>query len=140
MLWRFDYQERGTMDRKHLRFFTWQTLQSMLRLIGLEVQKIRITPIPLLQIHSFFRNTRLGRRAYQGIYRLKQFYPRLFGYQFGVKISNNKGIMLIWERQGFDLMAQVYQPSTVLYKSKSEFIDVDSSRLEMQNLLIWANQ
>jgi 2-polyprenyl-3-methyl-5-hydroxy-6-metoxy-1,4-benzoquinol methylase len=44
---RFDYADRGILDRTHLRFFTRRTLLALLRSAGLEVSELVATPVPL---------------------------------------------------------------------------------------------
>lgn len=47
LMGRFDYQERGILDRSHLRFFTRKTFRELLDDAGLEVMQLTATPIPL---------------------------------------------------------------------------------------------
>ena len=47
MLGRFDYTDRGILDRTHLRFFTRRTFVAFLRNAGLTVVELRVTPVPL---------------------------------------------------------------------------------------------
>jgi len=44
---RFDYADRGILDRTHLRFFTRRTLLDLLARAGLAVEELRATPVPL---------------------------------------------------------------------------------------------
>jgi SAM-dependent methyltransferase len=44
---RFDYADRGILDRTHLRFFTRRTLVAFLHSAGLTVAELRVTPVPL---------------------------------------------------------------------------------------------
>ena len=44
---RFDYADRGILDRTHLRFFTRRTLLDLLRSAGLSVVELAVTPVPL---------------------------------------------------------------------------------------------
>src|SRR5581483_9187298 len=46
-LGRFDYAERGVLDRTHLRFFTLSSFRRLLREAGLTVLKLTTTPAPL---------------------------------------------------------------------------------------------
>lgn len=44
---RFEYADRGILDRTHLRFFTQRTLRGLLAQAGLVVEELRVTPVPL---------------------------------------------------------------------------------------------
>jgi SAM-dependent methyltransferase len=44
---RFDYADRGILDRTHLRFFTRRTFLELLRSAGLSVVDLAVTPVPL---------------------------------------------------------------------------------------------
>jgi SAM-dependent methyltransferase len=44
---RFDYTDRGILDRTHLRFFTRRTLLALLAEAGLAVSALHVTPVPL---------------------------------------------------------------------------------------------
>ena len=44
---RFDYTDRGILDRTHLRFFTRRTLLDLLREAGLQPLELAVTPVPL---------------------------------------------------------------------------------------------
>jgi len=44
---RFDYADRGILDRTHLRFFTRRTLVELLERAGLVVAHLHATPVPL---------------------------------------------------------------------------------------------
>ncbi|MGH7402305.1 MAG: class I SAM-dependent methyltransferase [Candidatus Rokuibacteriota bacterium] len=47
LLGRFDYADRGILDRTHLRFFTRRTLVDFLWGAGLIVVELAVTPVPL---------------------------------------------------------------------------------------------
>jgi predicted TPR repeat methyltransferase len=78
---RFDYQDRGILDRTHLRFFTWKTARALLEDGGFRVVDEWATPmpvelaIPLLSRPPFLQ----AGRACFGL--LSRAAPRLFGYQ-----------------------------------------------------------
>ena len=44
---RWDYQDRGILDRTHLRFFTRRSLVDLLARAGLAVTQLTATPVPL---------------------------------------------------------------------------------------------
>lgn len=44
---RFDYADRGILDRTHLRFFTRRTFVAFLRSAGLTLDELHVTPVPL---------------------------------------------------------------------------------------------
>jgi hypothetical protein len=81
LLGRFDYLDRGILDRTHLRFFTRKTLVSMVQQAGLEIISIRATPIPLELVSSFF-STRPGTWLHAVLASLTSVFPTLLGYQF----------------------------------------------------------
>jgi SAM-dependent methyltransferase len=44
---RFEYADRGILDRTHLRFFTRRTFVALLVQAGLAVEELAVTPVPL---------------------------------------------------------------------------------------------
>jgi 2-polyprenyl-3-methyl-5-hydroxy-6-metoxy-1,4-benzoquinol methylase len=54
LLGRFDYSDRGILDRTHLRFYTLKTASQLCRDCAIQVQSIRVTPIPLPLVHPLF--------------------------------------------------------------------------------------
>ena len=44
---RFDYGDRGILDRTHLRFFTLKTITKLLQETGFNIRQIVATPIPV---------------------------------------------------------------------------------------------
>jgi len=83
LLGKFDYADRGILDRTHLRFFTRKTLLAMLKRRGLEIVSIRVTPIPLELVSRFFLSTP-GRWIHALFAQLTSLLPTLLGYQFVV--------------------------------------------------------
>ena len=78
---RFDYADRGIMDRTHLRFFTRKTIRLLIENAGLEVLSIQVTPIPLELVSPFFLS-RIGRIFHYIFAKLTSILPTLLGYQF----------------------------------------------------------
>lgn len=92
LLGRFDYAERGILDRTHLRFFTRRTFFEMLHQCGLSVKKFSVTPVPLPLIHPLFESNQLGRAAYSILAYSTRLFPTLLGYQFIVEaVKTNNG-------------------------------------------------
>jgi 2-polyprenyl-3-methyl-5-hydroxy-6-metoxy-1,4-benzoquinol methylase len=84
LIGRFDYAERGIMDRTHLRFFTRKTLSAMVKDAGLQILSIQVTPIPLELISPFF--TSLPGKIIHSIFAtVTSWLPTLLGYQFILK-------------------------------------------------------
>ena len=81
---KFDYADRGILDRTHLRFFTRKTLLEMVKRSGLEIISIQVTPIPLELVSRFFLSMP-GRWIHASFARLTSLLPALLGYQFVLK-------------------------------------------------------
>jgi len=81
---RFDYAERGILDRTHLRFFTRRTLVALVTGAGLRVTRLTSTPVPLYQVVP----PRWHGRALAAVHALSarsaRVMPRLLAYQFVV--------------------------------------------------------
>jgi 2-polyprenyl-3-methyl-5-hydroxy-6-metoxy-1,4-benzoquinol methylase len=78
---RFDYTDRGILDRTHLHFFTRKTLIAMVKETGLEIVSIQVTPIPLELISAFF-TTAPGKWIHTVWAAVTKLFPTLLGYQF----------------------------------------------------------
>jgi 2-polyprenyl-3-methyl-5-hydroxy-6-metoxy-1,4-benzoquinol methylase len=81
LLGRFDYTDRGILDRTHLRFFTRRTLREFVHGSGLSIDQADVTPVPVEEVLTWLRGRRLVLQALHAITRLR---PPLFGYQFVV--------------------------------------------------------
>lgn len=79
---KFEYTERGILDRTHLRFFTQSSLLDLLTNSGLEVQKIIPTPIPVSLIVPIFFRSFIGSILQRCLYQFTKWFSRLLGYQF----------------------------------------------------------
>ena len=80
-LGRFEYTDRGILDRTHLRFFTRKTIAAMVKKTGLEITSIQATPIPLELVSPFFSKPP-GRWMHAILAALTSLLPTLLGYQF----------------------------------------------------------
>lgn len=79
---RFDYADRGILDRTHLRFFTRRTFCALLTRVGLTIVALEATPIPLGLVHPFFARTAGGRGLQRLLAYWTRVWPTLLGYQF----------------------------------------------------------
>jgi 2-polyprenyl-3-methyl-5-hydroxy-6-metoxy-1,4-benzoquinol methylase len=82
LMGRFPQMERGIFDRTHLHFYTQSTAIDMLRAAGLQVVRVRPTPVPLEQIWPAGRSRGLlsALMALQRVGLLLA--PTLFGFQW----------------------------------------------------------
>jgi len=78
---RFEYAERGILDRTHVRFFTARSLRALVAGAGLRVIRSTATPAPLPQVVP----ARWHGRALDAVHSLSaraaRALPRLLGYQ-----------------------------------------------------------
>jgi SAM-dependent methyltransferase len=82
LMGRFDYSDRGILDRTHLRFFTRKSFRSFLDAGGLALISLKATPIPLPMVvpqrfHGRFLSWIHSINAW-----LAQRWQTVFGYQF----------------------------------------------------------
>jgi 2-polyprenyl-3-methyl-5-hydroxy-6-metoxy-1,4-benzoquinol methylase len=82
---RFDYAERGILDRTHLRFFTRRTLDALLAAVDLRAVRRVATPVPLYQVVA----PRWQGGALSAVHAVSaaaaRALPRVLGYQFVVQ-------------------------------------------------------
>jgi hypothetical protein len=76
---RFDYDERGILDRTHLRFFTRRSFLRMVGKNGYEVLRSEVTGLPVTTLVSNRRLSSVLSRADRALVAIR---PTLFGYQF----------------------------------------------------------
>jgi hypothetical protein len=79
---KFEYTDRGILDRTHVRFYTRSSLLQMAHNTGLEIQRMEVTPIPLNLLHSFFSESRIGIFIHRISAQFTNWFPTLLGYQF----------------------------------------------------------
>jgi hypothetical protein len=79
---RFEYAERGMLERTHLRFVTRRSGGALLTGAGLRVERLTATPVPLYEVLP----PRLHGRALATVHGVSaaaaRVLPRLLGYQF----------------------------------------------------------
>ena len=82
---RFEYTDRGILDRTHLRFFTRRTLDALLAAADLRTVRRVATPVPLYQVVS----PRWHGGALAAVHAVSaaaaRALPRVLGYQFVVQ-------------------------------------------------------
>lgn len=83
LLWgRFDYTERGILDRTHMRFFTRKSILNLLQSVRLNIVQMAATPIPLPLVHPIFEEGRPLWFLHRMNALAARSFPILFGYQF----------------------------------------------------------
>jgi len=81
---RFDYDQRGLLDRGHVRFFTRRSFEKLVRSCGLHIVRRDIvgTPFEILDRDSRSPMGRLVRAAARVDRSATRIWPTMFGYQF----------------------------------------------------------
>lgn len=78
---RFDYMERGILDRTHLRFFTLRTLKAMMQEASCRVIDIVPTPVPLQLVFSPTERNAFA-PVHEAHYALTRMWKTMLAYQF----------------------------------------------------------
>src|SRR5262249_19008899 len=78
---RFDYRERGIMDKTHLRFFTRKTARAMLEQQGYTLLEERMTVIPIELVLGLSPKNPLVVILNRLLALPVALFPKLFGYQ-----------------------------------------------------------
>jgi hypothetical protein len=78
---RFDYTERGILDKTHVRFFTRKTIRRMLRENGYQLLEERETVMPVELFFGLPAANPVMRFANEILGVLTRVMPGLFGYQ-----------------------------------------------------------
>lgn len=81
LIGKFDYMERGILDRTHLRFFTRRTITEMLNAEGWSIIRHRMTVIPLEVIIGLSLSNPLMKLMHGALILTTRLLPGLFGYQ-----------------------------------------------------------
>ena len=82
LMGRFQYEDRGIMDRTHLRFFTRRTALEMVRGAGLTCESLHVTATPVELVLPQLAEASWGRRLLSVNAGLAKMVPRFLGYQF----------------------------------------------------------
>jgi 2-polyprenyl-3-methyl-5-hydroxy-6-metoxy-1,4-benzoquinol methylase len=81
LLGRFEYTERGLLDKTHLQFFTRASALRLARACGIAVETVRVTPTPLPLVNPLFGEGRLLWPVHQLNAACSRWFPTLLGYQ-----------------------------------------------------------
>jgi 2-polyprenyl-3-methyl-5-hydroxy-6-metoxy-1,4-benzoquinol methylase len=79
---KFDYEDRGIMDRTHLRFFTKKTVLELISQSGFQCETLKCTPTPIELLYPKLSSTQWGQSLLALNSRLSKLSPALLGYQF----------------------------------------------------------
>lgn len=78
---KFDYMDRGILDRTHLRFFTSRSLQQLMKEVSCKVQEIIPTPLPF-QLVLPSTESKIFAPFHEAHYAVTRCWRTLFAYQF----------------------------------------------------------
>jgi hypothetical protein len=78
---RFEYEERGILDRTHLRFFTRRTARRLLTDHGWDIERELATVIPLERVVNLSPDNLVMRALNAILAGVTRLAPGLFGYQ-----------------------------------------------------------
>jgi methionine biosynthesis protein MetW len=79
---RFEYTDKGIMDRSHLRFFTLVTARYLLWSSGFKIIEERFTSIPFHLLITLPRARKVVDFITRTYHLLARLWPRMFAYQF----------------------------------------------------------
>jgi len=79
---KFNYTERGILDKSHLRFFTKKTFLELIHKTNLNIEDLAYTSIPLNLIHPFFTKHKTGVAFRVFLDKITRIFPSLLAYQF----------------------------------------------------------
>jgi 2-polyprenyl-3-methyl-5-hydroxy-6-metoxy-1,4-benzoquinol methylase len=80
-LGKFEYANKGIMDRGHLRFFTKKTARRLFEDAGLEIVSERSTPIPWENVIPETLGKFTRDKVEKADYLMTRFWPNMFAYQ-----------------------------------------------------------
>lgn len=82
LLGRFDYSDRGILDRRHLRFYNYKTACSLLERCGFRVTRAEATTMPLEVVLDLRSNGAAMKFINWALGSLTQLWPGLLAYQW----------------------------------------------------------
>jgi 2-polyprenyl-3-methyl-5-hydroxy-6-metoxy-1,4-benzoquinol methylase len=78
---RFDYTEKGILDKTHLRFFTQKSFKELISIEGAHVEKLTTSTIPIEIIYPVLQKNYFGRKLLQLLHLVTLAFPKMLGYQ-----------------------------------------------------------
>jgi SAM-dependent methyltransferase len=78
---KFDYMERGILDKTHMRFFTLRSLKKMMADVDCRVLGVIPTPLPVQIVFPFTEKPTFA-ALHEIVYALTRCWKRAFAYQF----------------------------------------------------------
>jgi hypothetical protein len=85
---RFDYTNKGIMDRGHLRFFTRHSAERMFGRAGLRVLEHRTSPVPWENVLPHVFGKFLREKVEHADFMLSRLRPNVFAYQHLFELSS----------------------------------------------------
>ena len=82
LLGRWQYGDKGILDRTHLRFFTARSAAALLETAGVRILRRRVTAVPLPVLSDLFSPGRPLAPVHALSARLTEAWPGLLAYQF----------------------------------------------------------
>jgi len=82
LLGNFDYEDRGIMDKTHLKFFTLKSLRKFVSVAGLSIAREDFTPIPLPIVNPVFSEGNLLGFMHDISYFISSLWKKMFAFQF----------------------------------------------------------
>lgn len=82
LIGQFDYQEKGTLDRTHLRFYTLKTAKRLVADAGFQVEFVDVSVPNVPTSLAFNRNFAI---LYKSVYHVARFWKTGLAFQFIIK-------------------------------------------------------
>lgn len=86
---KFDYMDRGILDRTHLRFFTLRSLKKMMDEVSCEILDVIPTSLPVQIVFPFTEN-KLYLPFHKLVYAVTRIWKTAFAYQFVIFAAPNR--------------------------------------------------
>ncbi len=85
LMGRFNYGDRGILDRTHVHFYTLDSFISVIRRAGFEIEVVEGTSLPFELILASTGRSRICRLVDRLYFSLVRLWPKLFAYQLVIK-------------------------------------------------------